>query len=102
LKNPPDLKLFDIDSQIRFFKAFNHLPYLLINRQKKLTCQSVLEDEMTVQVAIFLPDSLGCALVEINEEMTEGKILGLVDSSISKSVSVDDLQSPQYLLSALQ
>ncbi|MGB5593993.1 MAG: DUF1822 family protein [Crocosphaera sp.] len=98
------LKIFDIDSQIRFLKAFNHLPYLLINHQQKLTCQSVLEDETTIQIAVFLPNTLGCALVEINEDMTQGKILGLVDSSVSQFVSIDELnlRSPEQLLTALQ
>ncbi len=98
------LKIFDIDSQIRFLKAFNHLPYLLINHKQKLICQSILEDENTVQIAVFLPNSLGCALVEINEDMTQGKILGVVDSSVSQWVAIDELnlRSPEQLLSALQ
>lgn len=98
------LKIFDIDSQIRFLKAFNHLPYLLINHKQKLICQSVLEDETTIQVAVFLPNSLGCAVVEINEDMTQGKILGVVDSSVSQWVPIDELNllSPEQFLSALQ
>ncbi len=98
------LKIFDIDSQIRFLKAFNHLPYLLINHKQKLICQSVLENESTVQIAVFLPNSLGCALVEINEDMTQGKILGFVDSSVSQLVAIDELnlRSPEQILSALQ
>ncbi|EAM51110.1 DUF1822 family protein [Crocosphaera watsonii WH 8501] len=98
------LKIFDIDSQIRFLKAFNHVPYLLINDQQKLTYQSVLEDESTVQIAVFLPNSLGCALVEINEDMTQGKILVVVDSAVSQWVAIDELnlRSPEQFLSALQ
>ncbi|MGK7932284.1 MAG: DUF1822 family protein [Microcystaceae cyanobacterium] len=98
------LKIFEIDSQVRFLKAFSSLPYLLINHQQKLTCQPVLEDERRLKVAVFLPDSLGCVLVEINGEMTEGKILGLVNSFVSQWVLLDDLslQSPEQFLSALQ
>ncbi|CCQ65289.1 hypothetical protein CWATWH0402_3720 [Crocosphaera watsonii WH 0402] len=43
-------------------------------------------------------------MVEINEDMTQGKILGVVDSAVSQWVAIDELnlRSPEQFLSALQ
>jgi hypothetical protein len=98
------LKLFNIGSKVHFLKTFNCLPYLLINDQQKLTCQSVLEAETMIKIALILPESLGCVFVEINEDMTQGKIIGLIDSSISGTIPIEklSLKSFESLLSDLQ